>query len=82
MLCINWGLWLMTETKVSLKTAEKALSDREGKYLTFALANEEYGLEILKVREIIGYIDVTAIPLDALLYQRGCQPERASRSCG
>ena len=28
----------------------------------FALANEEYGLEILKVREIIGYIDVTAIP--------------------
>lgn len=36
--------------------------DREGKYLSFALANEEYGLEILKVREIIGYIDVTAVP--------------------
>jgi len=36
--------------------------DKEGKYLTFALANEEYGLEILKVREIIGYIDVTAVP--------------------
>ena len=33
-----------------------------GKYLSFALANEEYGLEILKVREIIGYIDVTAVP--------------------
>ncbi len=33
-----------------------------GKYLTFALANEEYGLEILKVREIIGYLDVTAVP--------------------
>ncbi len=30
------------------------LSDKEGKYLTFALAHEEYGLEILKVREIIG----------------------------
>jgi purine-binding chemotaxis protein CheW len=38
------------------------LLDKEGKYLTFALANEEYGLEILKVREIIGYIDVTAVP--------------------
>jgi purine-binding chemotaxis protein CheW len=36
--------------------------DKEGKYLTFALAHEEYGLEILKVREIIGYIDVTAVP--------------------
>ena len=39
-----------------------AVHDREGKYLTFALAQEEYGLEILKVREIIGYIDVTAVP--------------------
>mgnify|MGYP001293317797 CR=1 FL=1 len=39
-----------------------AMLDKEGKYLTFALANEEYGLEILKVREIIGYIDVTALP--------------------
>ena len=36
--------------------------EKEGKYLTFALAQEEYGLEILKVREIIGYIDVTAVP--------------------
>jgi purine-binding chemotaxis protein CheW len=39
-----------------------AMLDKEGKYLTFALAHEEYGLEILKVREIIGYIDVTALP--------------------
>lgn len=29
---------------------------KEGKYLTFALGHEEFGLEILKVREIIGYI--------------------------
>jgi purine-binding chemotaxis protein CheW len=33
-----------------------------GKYLTFSLGREEYGLEILKVREIIGYMDVTAVP--------------------
>ncbi|MHC4563132.1 MAG: chemotaxis protein CheW [Planctomycetota bacterium] len=33
-----------------------------GKYLTFALADEEYGLEILKVREIISMCDVTAVP--------------------
>ena len=39
-----------------------AALEKEGKYLTFALAQEEYGLEILKVREIIGYIDVTAVP--------------------
>jgi purine-binding chemotaxis protein CheW len=35
---------------------------REGKYLTFTLGREEYGIEILKVREIIGYMDITAVP--------------------
>jgi purine-binding chemotaxis protein CheW len=35
---------------------------RGGKYLTFALGKEEYGLEILKVREIIGYMEITAVP--------------------
>ncbi len=33
-----------------------------GKYLTFILANESYGLEILKVREIIGVMAITPVP--------------------
>ena len=33
-----------------------------GKYLTFMLGEESYGLEILKVREIIKLMDVTAVP--------------------
>jgi len=33
-----------------------------GKYLTFTLGAEEFGLQILKVREIIGYMDITAVP--------------------
>lgn len=37
-------------------------SERAGKYLTFVLAEEEYGLEILKVREIIGAMDITSVP--------------------
>ncbi len=37
-------------------------SSKEGKYLTFALGHEEFGLEILKVREIIGYMEITAVP--------------------
>jgi purine-binding chemotaxis protein CheW len=52
----------MTETASPTKTPKRVAPVREGKYLTFALAQEEYGLEILKVREIIGYIDVTAVP--------------------
>ena len=42
--------------------APEAKKDRAGKYLTFYLAEEEYGLEILKVREIIGTMDITAVP--------------------
>jgi len=37
-------------------------SGKAGKYLTFVLAGEEYGLEILKVREIIGMMPITAVP--------------------
>jgi len=33
-----------------------------GKYLTFNLADEEYGIAILKVKEIIGMMPVTQVP--------------------
>ncbi|MBE9535974.1 MAG: purine-binding chemotaxis protein CheW [Proteobacteria bacterium] len=33
-----------------------------GKFLTFLLQNEEYGLEILKVREIMGIMNITPVP--------------------
>jgi len=33
-----------------------------GKYLTFALGNEEYSVPVLKVREIIKIMDITAVP--------------------
>lgn len=33
-----------------------------GKFLTFALGNEEYGIPIQKVKEIIGIMDITNIP--------------------
>ncbi len=49
---------MATQTAVtSEQTRQKA-----GKYLTFVLAEEEYGLEILKVREIIGVMDITSVP--------------------
>src|SRR5687768_1242282 len=33
-----------------------------GKYLTFSLGAEEYGLPVLKVREIIKVMDITHVP--------------------
>jgi purine-binding chemotaxis protein CheW len=50
----------MTQEALAKKTG--SASERAGKYLTFVLAGEEYGLEILKVREIIGMMDITAVP--------------------
>jgi purine-binding chemotaxis protein CheW len=37
-------------------------ANREGKYLTFSLAGEEYGIGILKIREIIGMLPITSVP--------------------
>ncbi len=34
----------------------------EGKYLTFSLGGEEYGIEISRIREIIGIMPVTHVP--------------------
>jgi purine-binding chemotaxis protein CheW len=42
--------------------AVKSASEREGKYLTFSLAGEEYGIGILKVKEIIGMMTITVLP--------------------
>jgi len=38
------------------------LSRRAGKYLIFHLGTEEFGTEVLRVREIMGLQDITAIP--------------------
>ncbi|MEJ2661463.1 MAG: chemotaxis protein CheW [Desulfobacteraceae bacterium] len=38
------------------------IADREGKYLTFTLAGEEYGIGILKIKEIIGMMPITSVP--------------------
>lgn len=46
---------------MSIAVAE-AIGAKAGKYLTFRLANEEYGVEILKVQEIIGIMSVTRVP--------------------
>jgi purine-binding chemotaxis protein CheW len=37
-------------------------ASRAGKYLTFKLSGEEYGLEILRVTTIIGLVEITAVP--------------------
>ena len=46
----------------SAQAVEAGMEELAGKYLTFRLAEEEYGLEILKVQEIIEMLEITRVP--------------------
>jgi len=52
----------MTETAEAVADVRTHASAEGGKYLTFSLDSEDYGVEILKVREIIGIMDITSMP--------------------
>ncbi|MGA2401230.1 MAG: chemotaxis protein CheW [Syntrophobacteraceae bacterium] len=52
----------MAEQVQVMSQAVQSVSDREGKYLTFSLDREEYGIGILKVKEIIGMMRITPVP--------------------
>jgi len=54
----------------AVKENQSIKDSRVGKYLTFFLASEEYGVEILKVQEIIGRMPITPVPLTSK-YIRG-----------
>ena len=52
----------MAELAEKMDQAINAMADREGKYLTFVLDKEEYGIGILKIKEIIGMMPITPVP--------------------
>lgn len=43
-------------------TLSATFYEREGKYLTFTLDDEAYGIGILKIKEIIGMMPITPVP--------------------
>ena len=50
---------------MNLDTVKSALvprRDHAGKYLTFRLGSESYGIAVLKIREIIRWTDITSVP--------------------
>src|SRR5947208_4430207 len=51
-----------TTTAPAEKSTLLRLDDRAGKYLTFLIGKEEFGVAVLKVREIMGIQDITAVP--------------------
>lgn len=52
---------MQTTAVLEKETAAKG-DHRAGKYLVFHLGREEFGIHVLKVREIMGIQDITAVP--------------------
>ncbi|MFO7930380.1 MAG: chemotaxis protein CheW [Desulfosalsimonas sp.] len=52
----------MTQADTKNTEQDESLAGLAGKYLTFLLEDESYGIEILKVQEIIGMQTITRIP--------------------
>ena len=52
----------MTELAEKMDQVVKVVTNREGKYLTFTMDREEYGIGILKIKEIIGMMPITPVP--------------------
>jgi purine-binding chemotaxis protein CheW len=48
----------ISEVQGNVRKAE----ERAGKYLTFRLGQEEFGVRVIKVREIMGIQQITAVP--------------------
>jgi purine-binding chemotaxis protein CheW len=60
----------MTQVVSTTNQAGRSTTEKEGKYLTFSLDGEEYGISILKVKEIIGMMPITSVPRTPL-YVKG-----------
>ena len=52
----------MATTAEKMEHGPESGVQKEGKYLTFTLASEDYGIGILKIKEIIGMMPITSIP--------------------
>jgi purine-binding chemotaxis protein CheW len=46
----------------SVNDKKERSETRAGKYLTFELGNEEYGIQITRIKEIIGMMSITSVP--------------------
>ncbi len=53
---------LLLKDKKNLEQLKPTGKHLGGKFLTFSLSNEEYGLGILKIKEIIGMMEITPVP--------------------
>jgi purine-binding chemotaxis protein CheW len=56
------GKMQLTLAAPTTEAAAPKSDERAGKYLTFVTGKAEFGIAVLKVREILGILDITAVP--------------------
>jgi len=52
----------MKKEAVTINQAVGDIAAKQGKYLTFSLVEEEYGIGIIQIKEIIGMMPITSVP--------------------
>lgn len=52
----------MAKETAIINQAVEHIATKQGKYLTFSLAEEEYGIGIIQIKEIIGMMPITSVP--------------------
>jgi purine-binding chemotaxis protein CheW len=52
----------MEKETATIDQAMQHITTKQGKYLTFSLAEEEYGIGIIQIKEIIGMMPITSVP--------------------
>jgi purine-binding chemotaxis protein CheW len=50
------------QTSVATPETSSTADARAGKYLTFRLGREEFGIRVMQVREIMGLLEITPVP--------------------
>ena len=66
----NTAVDLLTRYAQVESGEDKSMLNLEGKYLTFSLDGQQYGIDILRIKEIIGMLPIRSIP-QAPPYLRG-----------
>lgn len=56
------GILVDVSEQKRIEEEQRKIEQRSGKYLIFKMAESEYGIDILKIKEIIGMLPVTPLP--------------------
>jgi chemotaxis signal transduction protein/ABC-type nitrate/sulfonate/bicarbonate transport system substrate-binding protein len=58
----DMALEILNRTDQEEESSQKAMLSKEGKYLSYVMGNQEFGIDILKIKEIIAMIPIRSLP--------------------